>query len=52
MDYRDRWELKDYLIGRTLKRRIRLFQGALVVLLLGFLLSSKTRIHGILLGLK
>jgi penicillin-binding protein 2 len=39
MDYRDRWELKDYLIGRTLERRIRLFQLALVVLLLGFLLN-------------
>jgi penicillin-binding protein 2 len=39
MDYRDRWELKDYLIGQTLERRIRLFQIALILLLLGFLLN-------------
>ena len=39
MDYRDRWELKNYLIGRTLERRIQLFQLALVLLLLGFLLN-------------
>jgi penicillin-binding protein 2 len=39
MDYRDRWELKDYLIGKTLERRIRLFQIALILLLLGFLLN-------------
>ena len=39
MDYRDRWELRDYLIGRTLERRIRLFQFALVLLLFGFLLN-------------
>ena len=25
MDYRERWELKDYLFGRTLERRILLF---------------------------
>jgi penicillin-binding protein 2 len=39
MDYRDRWELKDYLIGQTLERRIRLFQFGLILLLLGFLLN-------------
>ncbi len=39
MDYRERWELKDYLIGQTLERRIRSFQVALVLLLLAFLLD-------------
>jgi penicillin-binding protein 2 len=39
MDYRDRWELKDYLIGQTLERRIRLFQIGLILLLLGFMLN-------------
>ena len=39
MDYRERWELKDYLIGRTLTRRIVLFQIALSALTLGFLLG-------------
>jgi penicillin-binding protein 2 len=39
MDYRERWELKDYLIGQTLGRRIRLFQVAVILLLLGFLLN-------------
>jgi len=37
MDYRERWELKDYLIGQTLGRRIRLFQIGLVLLLVAFL---------------
>jgi penicillin-binding protein 2 len=39
MDYRDRWELKDYLIGQTLVRRIRLFQIGVILLLLGFMLN-------------
>jgi penicillin-binding protein 2 len=39
MDYRERWELKDYLIGRTLERRILLFHIGLALLLLGFLLN-------------
>ncbi len=39
MDYRERWELKDYLVSRTLERRILLFHGALLLLLLGFLLN-------------
>ena len=48
MDYRDRWELKDYLIGQTLGRRIRLFQIAVILLLLGFLLNfwNLQGIHG------
>ena len=37
MDYRDRWELKDYLIGRTLERRILLLHLGVVLLLLVFL---------------
>lgn len=39
MDYRDRWELKDYLIGRRLKRRIGLIHVLLFLLMLGFLLN-------------
>jgi penicillin-binding protein 2 len=39
LDYRDRWELKDYLRGRTLERRILLFQTGVVVLLLVFALN-------------
>jgi penicillin-binding protein 2 len=39
MDYRERWELKDYLVGQILERRIRLFHAALFLLLLGFLLN-------------
>lgn len=39
MDYRERWELKDYLIGRRLERRILMFHAGLVVLLLGFLFN-------------
>ena len=39
MDYRERWELKDYLRGRTLERRILLFQTGVVVLLLVFALN-------------
>ena len=39
MDYRDRWELKDYLFGRILERRILLFQILLGLLFLGFLLN-------------
>lgn len=38
MDYRDRWELKDYLIGRTLSRRIVVMHVAVVVILLTFML--------------
>ena len=36
MDYRESWELKDYLKGRTLERRIRLFQIGVVLLLVVF----------------
>ena len=39
MDYRERWELKDYLIGRTLERRIRLLHLAIGLLLVAFLLN-------------
>ena len=39
MDYRERWELKDYLIGKLLERRIQLFHAGLFLLLLGFLLN-------------
>ena len=48
MDYRERWELKDYLIGQTLGRRIRLFQVAVILLLLGFLLNfwNLQGVHG------
>lgn len=36
MDYRDRWELKDYLVGQTLNRRIRLLQVGVATLLIAF----------------
>jgi penicillin-binding protein 2 len=39
MDYRERWELKDYLVSQRLERRILLFHAGLVLLLLGFLLN-------------
>ncbi|HKQ62575.1 MAG TPA: penicillin-binding protein 2 [Candidatus Polarisedimenticolaceae bacterium] len=39
MDYRERWELKDYLIGRRLERRVMLLHGALILLLLAFALD-------------
>ena len=39
MDYRERWELKDYLVSRTLERRILLFHAGLLLLLAGFLLN-------------
>jgi penicillin-binding protein 2 len=39
VDYRERWELKDYLVGRTLERRILLFHIGLALLVLGFLLN-------------
>ena len=39
MDYRERWELKDYLIGQLLERRIRVFHAGLILVLLGFLLN-------------
>jgi len=39
MDYRERWELKDYLIGRRLERRILLLHAGIVLLLVGFLFN-------------
>lgn len=39
MDYRERWELKDYLFRRILDRRILLFHVGLILILLGFLLN-------------
>jgi len=39
MDYRERWELKDYLFSRTLERRILLFHIGLTIVLLAFLLD-------------
>jgi len=39
MDYRERWELKDFLIGQTLGRRILLVHVGLILLLLGFVLN-------------
>ncbi len=39
MDYRQRWELKDYLVGQTLERRIRLLQWGLGLLVVGFALN-------------
>ena len=39
MDYRERWELRDYLFGRILERRILLFHIMLLALLLIFILN-------------
>ena len=39
MDYRERWELKDYLIGRRLERRILTIHVAYAVVLAGFVLN-------------
>lgn len=39
MDYRERWELKEYLIEQRLERRVTLFHVGAVVLLLGYLLA-------------
>ena len=33
MDYRERWELKHYLLGQILERRVRLFHAGLFILL-------------------
>ena len=39
MDYRERWELKDYLIGRRLERRILTIHVACAFVLAGFVLN-------------
>jgi penicillin-binding protein 2 len=39
MDYRERWELKDYLIGRTLERRIAALHVLLGLVLVAFVLD-------------
>jgi len=39
VDYRQRWELKDYLIGQRLDRRIHLFHFVTVLLLSAFLID-------------
>jgi len=39
MDYRERWELKDYLVGRRLEQRILVIHVALGLVLLGFVLN-------------
>ncbi len=39
MDYRERWELKDYLIGRRLERRILTLHVACAIVLSVFLLN-------------
>ncbi len=48
MDYRERWELKDYLFSRTLERRILLFHVGLTVVLLGFVIDfwNLQGVHG------
>ena len=48
MDYRERWEHKDYLFGRILERRVLLFHIGLTVVLLGFLLDfwNLQGVHG------
>ena len=39
MDYRERWELKEYLIEQRLERRVTLFHAGALLLLLGYLLA-------------
>jgi len=48
MDYRERWEHKDYLFGRVLERRILLFHVGLTVVLLSFMLDfwNLQGVHG------
>ena len=48
MDYRERWEHKDYLVGRILERRILLFHIGLTVVLLSFMLDfwNLQAVHG------
>jgi len=48
MDYRERWELKDYLFGQVIERRILLVQVALTVLVLAFVLDfwNLQGVHG------
>jgi penicillin-binding protein 2 len=48
MDYRERWEHKDYLFGRVLERRILLFHVGLTVILLVFMLDfwNLQGVHG------
>ena len=48
MDYRERWEHKDYLFGRVLERRILLLHIGLTVVLLVFMLDfwNLQGVHG------
>jgi len=48
MDYRERWEHKDYLFGRVLERRILLFHIGLTLVLLVFMLDfwNLQGVHG------
>src|SRR5262245_38823567 len=39
MDYRERWELKDYLFSQVVERRILLVQIVLSLIVFGFLLD-------------
>ncbi len=39
MDYRERWQLKEYLLERRLSRRVMLFHAVLLLLLVGYLLT-------------
>ena len=39
MDYRDRWELKEYLLEQRLSQRVTLFHLGVVVVLLAYLLA-------------
>lgn len=39
MDYRDRWELKEYLVEQRLERRVTLFHIGALMLVLGFVLA-------------
>lgn len=39
MDYRERWELKDYLTSRILARRLLIFHAGILLLILAFILN-------------
>jgi penicillin-binding protein 2 len=39
MDYRDRWEHKEYLLERRLARRVTLFHVAIILLIVSYLLT-------------
>ena len=48
MDYRERWELKEYLLGQRLARRVTLVHAGILVLILAYVLGfwNLQGVHG------